>query len=1012
MSEIIKSAPLIAPDHLASEADVENGYRLFLAREPEAPTIVTNLAGHPLLLVLTPLLVSDEAQSKLGLVDGELAVSEIMLEPLDPDLRDWVNAITRPGSVDDGTPVDRLTVIRRFLGDSLIRHTADALDPCHGRDIDALNAALAGMDDSVRLIGTSPFFDPLYYEDQRPAGMSLADPATHYVLHGERQGLKASTDFDAAAYAGFNPDVAASSLNRLMHYELCGRREQRRHRHWLADHPMPPIAATADAAGRPTILLLLHEASYTGAPILGWNLVQALSDRCNVVVVLRNGGALEGALREVASAFVAAPPPETTVDPHEMRRFAERLVEIYRPLYAIANSVESRPIAVALRQFDIPVVALVHEFWPGAASHVRLEFYSSCAALVFPARIVAESSFHAFRETRLQKWFILPQGPSAIPPFDRSLAPLPFGAPFDTGDEVPVPLEALLADGRRGEGTFTVIGLGAVEMRKGLDLFIAAATAMRAKHTNMAFRFIWIGTWEHAIGTPYAALLDEQVRRAGLGDHLHFYPAVDNLEPVYARADALFLSSRLDPLPNVVIDAAFRGIPVVCFDQASGAAELLAADPDTASLVVPHLDSGAAADRLVALARDAADRRSCGEAVQRLARRSFDMKAYAETLDRIGCDAARDLGHTETDRRLIEDVDALDTSLYFQLDRAALSPAIDPAALYLDRTRHINFASPPVFGVILRRPRPGFHPFIYATEAPGFPRDGSRDPLAHYIEQGMPAGRWSHPVLRLDQRHRAGLAPHVVGPGIAPATPPVALHGHFHYTDDIAEFMQALAANCLRADLFLTTTTDESADILRAATRDYGGGRVVVDVGPNIGRDIYAFLRVLKAHVRGRYEFVGHVHGKRSLHMRALDPAFGDQWRQFLWEHLLGPTCRAADLIVDAMRRDKTLGLVFPENGFLVGWERNVASPAALARRIGMRGPLPDYIEFGAGTMFWARTAALDALIEANLGEHEIPAEPLPTDGTILHALERMLPLICAEAGYTYATTHIPAIAR
>ena len=1008
MSEASQSLPLISPDHSASDTDVENSYRLFLARSPETPGVVADLAGLSLCSVITALLMYDETRSKVSLVDGVLVVNDDMLEPLDLDLLEWVASVTRPGFVENGKSIDRLTVLRRFLGDSAIRQGTEAI----GSHIDALNSALAEVDDWARIIAASPFFDARYYARQQPAGVRPVNPAGHYLLHGERQGLRASAVFDGKVYADLHPDVAVTSINRLLHYEISGRREQRRYRDWLIDHDMPPLPANCDATGRPTILLLLHEASYTGAPILGWNLSRALSERCNVVVVLRNGGPLESALREVASAFVAAPPHEATQDPHEMRRLAERLVATYKPLYAIANSVESRAIAIALRHYDVPIVALIHEFWPGASSHVRLDFYSACASLVFPARIVAESSFHAFRETRLQNWFILPQGPSAIPPFDRTLALPNFGAPFHSEDDPPMPLATLLADGRCGAGPFTVIGLGAVEMRKGLDLFIATATAMRAKHPDMAFRFIWIGSWEHVIGTTYAALLDEQVKRAGLGDRLHFHPPVDNLEPVYARANALFLSSRLDPLPNVVIDAAIRGLPVVCFDQASGAAELFAADPDTAALVVPHLDTGAAADRLVTLARDATDWRSSSEAIERLARRTFDMTTYAETLDRIGHDAARMSRNTEKDRQLIKESGVFNTSLYFQLDQTTSPAHDDPVATYLDHTRHINFAASPVFGVILRRPKTGFHPFIYATEAPGFPQDGSRDPLAHYIEHGMPEGRWAHPVLRPDVRHRAGFAPHVAARASSVVAPSIALHAHFHYTDDIEAFMLSLAANRLKADLFLTTTSDGSADILLAATRDYDGGRVVVDVGPNTGRDIYSFLHVLKAHICGKYEFVGHLHGKRSMHMQMFDSKFGDQWRRFLWEHLLGPTYSAADGIVDAMRRDETLGLVFPENGFLVGWEKNAESSAALALRLGMQRPLPAYIEFGAGTMFWARTAALDMLVRADFCEAEMPAEPLPLDGTILHALERMLPLLCEEAGYRYATTHIPSIVR
>jgi len=62
--------------------------------------------------------------------------------------------------------------------------------------------------------------------------------------------------------------------------------------------------------------------------------------------------------------------------------------------------------------------------------------------------------------------------------------------------------------------------------------------------------------------------------------------------------------------------------------------------------------------------------------------------------------------------------------------------------------------------------------------------------------------------------------------------------------------------------------------------------------------------------------------------------------------------------------------------------------------------------------MFWARPRALAPLIRAKLQWQEFPAEPLPYDGTILHALERLIPFIAAHEGYDHAQTFIPGVVR
>ncbi len=74
--------------------------------------------------------------------------------------------------------------------------------------------------------------------------------------------------------------------------------------------------------------------------------------------------------------------------------------------------------------------------------------------------------------------------------------------------------------------------------------------------------------------------------------------------------------------------------------------------------------------------------------------------------------------------------------------------------------------------------------------------------------------------------------------------------------------------------------------------------------------------------------------------------------------------------------------------------------------------PLPPFFDFPIGTMFWARTSALGPLLALGLDWNDYPAEPVPVDGTILHAIERLLPFAARHAGYRYATTHVPGCTR
>ena len=137
-----------------------------------------------------------------------------------------------------------------------------------------------------------------------------------------------------------------------------------------------------------------------------------------------------------------------------------------------------------------------------------------------------------------------------------------------------------------------------------------------------------------------SGLLAEQAQRSGLEDRFEMLPATPNLGDVYATADAFFLSSRLDPLPNVAIDASCEGLPVICFEKPSGFAELLSSNLATRPLVVPYMDVCSAAQQICRLATDPAGYAAGRDAMLEFARETFSMDAYVEKLHAIGVAAA------------------------------------------------------------------------------------------------------------------------------------------------------------------------------------------------------------------------------------------------------------------------------------------------------------------------------------------------------------------------------------
>lgn len=79
------------------------------------------------------------------------------------------------------------------------------------------------------VISSSEFFDREFYlrqiSNEALAGM---DPAQHYACHGAFAGFDPGPRFSTEAYLSAYPDVAASGMNALVHYERYGRAEGRK----------------------------------------------------------------------------------------------------------------------------------------------------------------------------------------------------------------------------------------------------------------------------------------------------------------------------------------------------------------------------------------------------------------------------------------------------------------------------------------------------------------------------------------------------------------------------------------------------------------------------------------------------------------------------------------------------------------------------------------------------------------------------------------------------------------
>jgi glycosyltransferase involved in cell wall biosynthesis len=150
-------------------------------------------------------------------------------------------------------------------------------------------------------------------------------------------------------------------------------------------------------------------------------------------------------------------------------------------------------------------------------------------------------------------------------------------------------------------------GCGNAEWRKGNDIFNWIAREVIQKTYPLPVYFLWVGAGpQHDI----FALIENDIALMGLSDRIILVPPTAQALDYIGRFDVLMMSSREDPYPLVVLEAALAEIPVVCFEGAGGAQELI---EDDAGFVVPYMDISAASAALIKLIVDPSLRKALGE---------------------------------------------------------------------------------------------------------------------------------------------------------------------------------------------------------------------------------------------------------------------------------------------------------------------------------------------------------------------------------------------------------------
>lgn len=135
-----------------------------------------------------------------------------------------------------------------------------------------------------------------------------------------------------------------------------------------------------------------------------------------------------------------------------------------------------------------------------------------------------------------------------------------------------------------------------------------------------------------------------------------------------------------------------------------------------------------------------------------------------------------------------------------------------------------------------------------------------------------------------------------------------------------------------------------------------------------------------------------------------------NHWFEYLSEYLI----RDKVVLVNALSllfNNTDIGLYYPTTfwnmpPWVNHWLRNKSKASELALRMGLPIRSSEFISYPVGGMFWFKPKALEKLFDLNLGYEDFPEEPIQNDGTIAHAIERVLEDASIASGFKTLIYH------
>lgn len=340
------------------------------------------------------------------------------------------------------------------------------------------------------------------------------------------------------------------------------------------------------------LLFLSHDSSISGAPLLLLNLIKLIKskDCYEFSIVVKRGGKLDKLFIDAGDAIILKP-ENYQVNKSLVGKIKDYILYLFR-LNAVISLAKKSDILFSntitngrlLRKLKgkVPILTYVHElesvmrfFDAHGDTTLALQFSK---ALCSPTKAVTQN-LEINHSIKIDSIFQLNY---YFEPIQSRLL-----------DSKPEKRKSFFQRYNIPQDKFYVVGIGSAVLRKGIDLFITICSIIKDKDPDI--HFVWIGDF---LEKELKAQMEKKIALNCLQSNFTLTGFIPSAPDLLLPFDILTLTSREDPYPLVVIEAAILGIPTISFPGTGGINDFIA---DDAGFIVDELSADSMAQKIIEL---------------------------------------------------------------------------------------------------------------------------------------------------------------------------------------------------------------------------------------------------------------------------------------------------------------------------------------------------------------------------------------------------------------------------